>query len=110
MSFSSRTFTPSLASVSRNPPSGQGCKKPPARRDFERPSSLVKADKWHSDRIEPPDDSSYHRFVAPNQTRVLTVEQRPAILRFDTCKLANAIERLGLRLKNQGSLAPAFGA
>ncbi len=46
--------------------------------------------------------------MAPNQTRVLTVEQRQAILRFDTCKLANAIERLGVRLKNEGFTRPGL--
>jgi 4-hydroxy-4-methyl-2-oxoglutarate aldolase len=33
---------------------------------------------------------------------MLNAQQRASILRFDTCKLANAIERLNLRLKNEG--------
>lgn len=33
---------------------------------------------------------------------VLSAEQRDAILQFDTCKIANAIEKLGIRLRNEG--------
>jgi 4-hydroxy-4-methyl-2-oxoglutarate aldolase len=33
---------------------------------------------------------------------VLSPEQRDAILQFDTCKIANAIEKLGIRLRNEG--------
>jgi regulator of RNase E activity RraA len=39
---------------------------------------------------------------------VLTQSQRTQILRFDTCKIANALERLHLRLKNEGFTRPGL--
>jgi 4-hydroxy-4-methyl-2-oxoglutarate aldolase len=38
----------------------------------------------------------------------LTAAQCEAIQAFDTCKIANAIERLGLRLKNEGFTLPGL--
>jgi regulator of RNase E activity RraA len=39
---------------------------------------------------------------------MLRPEQREAILQFDTCKLVNAIERLNLRLRNEGFTRPGL--
>jgi 4-hydroxy-4-methyl-2-oxoglutarate aldolase len=39
---------------------------------------------------------------------MLRAEQRDAIFQFDTCKLANAIERLNLRLRNEGFTRPGL--
>jgi regulator of RNase E activity RraA len=38
----------------------------------------------------------------------LTPAQREAIQAFDTCKIANAIERLGLRMRNEGFTLPGL--
>ena len=38
----------------------------------------------------------------------LSSEYRESILRYDTCKIANAIERLGIRLKNEGFTMPGL--
>jgi len=40
--------------------------------------------------------------VETTKPGVLSTEQRDAILQFDTCKIANAIEKLGVRLRNEG--------
>lgn len=50
----------------------------------------------------------YHWHMVPSGESILTAEQRQAILRFDTCKLANAIERLGFRLRNEGFTRPGL--
>lgn len=39
---------------------------------------------------------------------MLTTEQRRDILRFDTCKIANAIESLNIRLRNEGFTHPGI--
>ena len=39
---------------------------------------------------------------------MLTKEQRSEILRYDTCKIANAIESLNIRLRNEGFTHPGF--
>ena len=39
---------------------------------------------------------------------MITENQRTAILRFDTCKVANALERLKLRLRNEGFSRPGL--
>lgn len=39
---------------------------------------------------------------------MLRPDQRDAILQFDSCKLANAIERLNLRLRNEGFTRPGL--
>jgi 4-hydroxy-4-methyl-2-oxoglutarate aldolase len=44
----------------------------------------------------------YGEVVEKTKPGVLSTEQRDAILQFDTCKIANAIERLGIRLRNEG--------
>lgn len=42
------------------------------------------------------------------QAPLLNAEQLEAILRFDTCTIANAIERFGLRLRNEGFTRPGI--
>jgi 4-hydroxy-4-methyl-2-oxoglutarate aldolase len=42
------------------------------------------------------------------QAEALTPEQLEAILRFDTCTLANAIECFGVRLRNEGFTRPGL--
>ena len=39
---------------------------------------------------------------------MLDANQRSQLLRFDTCKIANAIEKLGLRLRNEGFTSPGL--
>ncbi|MCC7157616.1 MAG: RraA family protein [Bryobacterales bacterium] len=39
---------------------------------------------------------------------MITAEQRAQILRYDTCKIANAIESLKIRLRNEGFTRPGF--
>ncbi len=46
--------------------------------------------------------------VLPPQRACLSSELRESLLRFDTCKIANAIEKLGIRLKNEGFTAPGL--
>lgn len=45
---------------------------------------------------------------APSKTRVLSPEHLQALLRFDTCTLANAIECFGVRLRNEGFTRPGL--
>lgn len=40
---------------------------------------------------------------------MITPEQRDQILRFNTCKIANALEKLEIRLRNEGFTHPGFG-
>jgi len=45
---------------------------------------------------------------SPILEAVLTQSQRTQILRFDTCKIANALEHLKIRLKNEGFTKPGL--
>jgi 4-hydroxy-4-methyl-2-oxoglutarate aldolase len=45
---------------------------------------------------------------APLKRQMLTHVQRNQILRFDTCKIANALEHLDVRLKNEGFTKPGL--
>ena len=42
------------------------------------------------------------------QRQLLNPQQREAILRFDTCTIANAIESFGIRLRNEGFSRPGL--
>jgi 4-hydroxy-4-methyl-2-oxoglutarate aldolase len=46
--------------------------------------------------------------TAASRARILNVEQLEAIRRFDTCTLANAIERFDVRLRNEGFTRPGL--
>jgi len=54
------------------------------------------------------DDKALHLPASTNRRRQLQEELLAAIRHFDTCTIANAIERFGVRLRNEGFTRPGL--
>ena len=54
-------------------------------------------------------DQGHDGSAASSRTSVLSQDQLDAILQYDTCTIANAIECFGVRLRNEGFTRPGLG-